>query len=206
MDDVPPRSGWPQPPMRPGAPARRRALGLALAGLLGTPARRATATPWPARIEPGTVLLLRHALTEPGLGDPPGFRLEACATQRNLSEAGRAQARRAGERLRAAGVPIVDVLSSRWCRCLETARLAFGHATPWPMLDSFFEDPSSRATRTAALRARIEAHATAGLLVMVTHQVNITAATGLVPAMGEAFAVRAGAGGELRVVGRHRYD
>ncbi|HMS81661.1 MAG TPA: histidine phosphatase family protein, partial [Burkholderiaceae bacterium] len=73
----------------------------------------------------GCVLLLRHALTEPGVGDPPGFRIEACGTQRNLSAQGRAQAARLGASLRDAGVAIGPVRSSRWCRCLDTARLAF---------------------------------------------------------------------------------
>lgn len=176
---------------------------LALAGAAAPPAGLGASDAYSVLVEPGTALLMRHALTEPGVGDPPGFRLDACATQRNLSEAGREQARRAGSRLRERAIPIATVLSSRWCRCLETARLAFGEATAWPALDSFFDDASSGGPRTVALLARVRAHAAGGLLVMVTHQVNITAATGQVPAMGEALAVRAGPKDTLRIVGRY---
>lgn len=188
-------------------PARRRAwliAGLALIGPLPAAPRHAAAADLSALADPGTSLLLRHALTEPGIGDPPGFRLGDCATQRNLSDAGRAQARRAGERLRERAIPIDTVFSSRWCRCLETAQLAFGQVAPWPALDSFFDDASAGPARTASLISRVFAHRAPGLLVMVTHQVNITSATGLVPAMGEALAVRAGGKDTLRVVGRYR--
>ena len=83
---------------------------------------------WDALRGGGLVMLIRHAATEPGLGDPPGFRVEDCATQRNLSEAGRAEARLIGAAFRHRGIPVHRVLSSRWCRCLETGRLAFGRA------------------------------------------------------------------------------
>jgi broad specificity phosphatase PhoE len=73
----------------------------------------------------GGALLLRHALTEPGIGDPPGFRLDDCSTQRNLSAGGRAQARAAGETLRAREVKIDAVYSSAWCRCIDTAKEMF---------------------------------------------------------------------------------
>jgi broad specificity phosphatase PhoE len=65
---------------------------------------------------------------------------QACATQRNLSERGRREAWALGTALQAGGVAIGPVWSSRWCRCLDTARLAFGHAEPAPMLDSMFND------------------------------------------------------------------
>src|SRR3712207_523458 len=71
----------------------------------------------------GLVMLMRHARTEPGTGDPPGFRHDDCSTQRNLDATGRAQARAIGERLRAERVPLGRVLTSRWCRCRETAEL-----------------------------------------------------------------------------------
>ena len=92
----------------------------------------------------GHVLLMRHAATDPGIGDPPGFVLERCASQRNLSDAGRRDARRIGDALRRRGIPIGEVLSSRWCRCLDTARLVFGRADPAPMLDSMFRDEDAR--------------------------------------------------------------
>lgn len=212
-------NGWPPFPGRhrtpqvvadspPPAQLRRRVVvlaSLAFTAIAARPAGLRAADAYAVLSEPGTALLMRHALTEPGLGDPPGFRLGECATQRNLSAAGREQARRTGERLRERAIPIAAVLSSRWCRCLETAQLAFGEATGWPALDSFFEDASARGPRTAALLARVRGHAAGGLLVMVTHQVNITAATGHVPAMGEALAVRAGPKDTLRIVGRYAF-
>jgi len=150
----------------------------------------------------GQVVLIRHASTVAGLGDPPGFRVEDCATQRNLSEAGRAEARRIGAVFRRRGIPVDRVMSSRWCRCLETARLAFGAATPWPPLDSFFEDRSREAERTRAVRAELAGPLPAGNLVLVTHQVNITALTGIVPATGEMVILTPQPGGDFRVAGR----
>src|SRR5215475_1556473 len=79
----------------------------------------------------GQVIMLRHAGTIGTVGDPPGFQVEDCSTQRNLTEAGREQARKIGEAFRAREIPIARVLSSPWCRCLDTARLAFGRVEPW---------------------------------------------------------------------------
>jgi broad specificity phosphatase PhoE len=80
-------------------------------------------------------VLLRHATTTPGFGDPPGFRLDNCVTQRDLTEAGREESRRLGVVFRAREIPVARVRSSRWCRCLETARLAFGSADPGEPLE-----------------------------------------------------------------------
>jgi hypothetical protein len=108
---------------------------------MGTPAWAAEPPDlWALLKAGGQVVVMHHASTDPGVGDLPDLRLEDCATQRNLSAAGREEARRIGEAFRARGVPIGDLLSSRWCRCLETARLAFGRVEPWPPLDSFFRD------------------------------------------------------------------
>ena len=86
---------------------------------------------WAALRAGGHVALIRHALA-PGTGDPAGFRVDDCATQRNLSPTGRAQARAIGERFRANGIDTAAVLSSQWCRCLDTAReLALGEITPF---------------------------------------------------------------------------
>ena len=151
----------------------------------------------------GHVLLMRHAATNPGVGDPPQFRLDDCTTQRNLSAAGQMQAANIGRMLMAQGVTISTVLSSRWCRCLETARRAFGKATPFPALDSFFGDRSAQAdAQTTAVRAKIQSFNGPGNLMMVTHQVNITALTGEFPAEGEIFVVRAEPQNRLQWVGR----
>ena len=82
--------------------------------------------------------VMRHALA-PGSGEPAGFVLENCSTQRNLNDEGRQQAERWGDLLRAQHSGVISVYSSQWCRCLDTARLAFGHATAWPAINSTFQ-------------------------------------------------------------------
>ena len=143
------------------------------------------------------VALMRHALA-PGTGDPPEFVVGDCDTQRNLSAEGRAQARAIGERFRDNGIEAAQVYSSRWCRCLDTARLlGIGDVTPFDGLSSFFRDRDAEPERTAATRALIAERAAPGRppLVLVTHQVNITALTGVFPGSGEMVVVRAGADG-----------
>src|SRR5258708_39328493 len=78
---------------------------------------------WAALVSGRHVALVRHGNAPPGYGDPPGFKIDDCATQRNLDEKGRTQARALGEAFRRHGVPADRILSSPWCRCLETARL-----------------------------------------------------------------------------------
>jgi broad specificity phosphatase PhoE len=151
----------------------------------------------------GYVVLLRHAVTEPGTGDPPGFRLGDCSTQRNLSAQGRADARRIGEAFRRHQVPVFGVWSSRWCRCLETAQLAFGKAKPAPMLDSMYEDGEAAIKqKIRALRAALARRPPGGNLILVTHNRNVHALTGLSPASGEMVVVRPDASGMLKVIGR----
>lgn len=171
---------------------------LALSSLCASGAETA---PWTALREGGHVLILRHAETEPGIGDPPQFKLDDCSTQRNLSAPGRMQAQRLGRRLAEQGVIVTEVLSSRWCRCLDTARLAFGKVSPTPALDSFFGEQHKAASQTAALRKRIAEFRGPGNLVLVTHQVNITALTGVHPAMGETVVLKIKAG-TPEIVGR----
>jgi broad specificity phosphatase PhoE len=149
----------------------------------------------------GQVVLIRHATTVSGVGDPLGFRLGDCATQRNLSEAGRGEARRMGAAFRERGIPIGKVLSSRWCRCLDTARLAFGTVEPWPALDSFFDDRSREAERTRAVRNLSGQPPGQGNVILVTHQVNITALTGIVPSQGE-MVILTPQGGSFAIAGR----
>ncbi|WP_296805375.1 histidine phosphatase family protein [Thiocapsa sp.] len=139
----------------------------------------------------GAVLLLRHAYA-PGTGDPEGFRLDDCATQRNLSDAGREQARSIGAWLRARGVEYARVYSSEWCRCLETAELlGLGPVTPLPALNSFFERRGDRGPNLAALEAFLKDQPPNGEpIVLVTHQVTVTALSGIYPASGEAVLMR----------------
>lgn len=181
-------------------------LGLLLASIApaGAPAGAAAAeTPaWAAVRVGGAVLLMRHA-TAPGGGDPPGFRLDDCATQRTLSDAGRGEAEAIGAALRGAGVQTDRVFSSEWCRCLETAeRLGLAPVQRLALLNSVFTRPEAAAPQTAALKAWIAARpAGSGTTVLVTHQVNITAATGIVPRSGEIVVALPQPGGELRVIG-----
>ena len=158
---------------------------------------------WAALRGGGHVLLMRHATTNPGIGDPPQFTLQDCLTQRNLSVTGKAQSARTGKQIAELRIPISTVLSSRWCRCLDTANIAFGSVTPEPALDSIFGERSAQGQQqTAAVRARIQSFSGPGNLVMVTHQVNITALTGEYPAEGEIFVLRAETQGALRWIGR----
>ncbi len=137
----------------------------------------------------GGVLLIRHASTEPGLGDPAGFTLGQCQTQRNLSEAGRAEARAMGAWFQRHGLQPRAVLSSQWCRCLDTARLALGQAEPWPALNSTFGGQGQPEQQLAQLQARLQALPAGVLEVWVTHQVIMTALTQAYPAMSEGFLV-----------------
>ena len=142
---------------------------------------------WQALREGRAVLIMRHAAA-PGLGDPDGFRLDDCTTQRNLDERGRAEARQWGVRLRDSGITNVRILSSRWCRARETAEgMALGEVQPLPALDSFFALPATERQYTAALRQAVAALEPGTVAVLVTHQVNITALTGIFPQSGEGL-------------------
>jgi phosphohistidine phosphatase SixA len=137
----------------------------------------------------GGALLVRHAVTESGLGDPPGFVLGQCSTQRNLSDAGRQASRAMGAWMQAQQLKPDAVLSSQWCRCQDTARLAFGAYEDWPALNSTFDGQGDPAAQQKALRARLLAMPKGQREVWVTHQVIMTALTGAYPEMGEGFLV-----------------
>jgi phosphohistidine phosphatase SixA len=163
---------------------------------------------WSALERPGHVVIMRHA-DAPGTGDPAGFRIGDCATQRNLGEAGRAQARRWGERFRQKGIAVSLVLTSQWCRARETAELmAVGPIEEAPAaLNSFFGRPGEREAATEALKSRLAALPVgAATVVLVTHQVNITALTGVFPQSGEAVVLRRGEGGSFQPLGRLRAE
>ncbi|WP_137153448.1 histidine phosphatase family protein [Rhizobium sp. FKL33] len=178
----------------------RRAFCLAAAAML------AGGSAWAAEIWPlfrrGDVLaLMRHA-TAPGTGDPDGFQLRDCSTQRNLSDEGRAQARRIGALFRQNGVNTASVYSSQWCRCLDTARgLGLGEVAEQPLLNSFFGEPGQSEARSAQTLAWIRSLKPAAPVVLVTHQVNITGLTGVFPASGEIIFVSLDKGA-VTVLGR----
>ncbi len=171
----------------------------------------ATNDSWKMLARGGYVILLRHTATVPGVGDPPGFVLNDCATQRNLSAEGRAQAARWRVAIAEHKVPIGEVFSSEWCRCIDTAKIAFGHANAapkkWSALNSFFESAQNQPAQTAAVKKRLpillqEAKKLGKNVVFVTHQVNITALTGVAPQSGEAVVIELDAQRNVLVIGR----
>jgi phosphohistidine phosphatase SixA len=146
---------------------------------------------WAALKQGGHVVLLRHTETVPGIGDPPGYKLDDCKTQRNLNEAGRAQARALGAEFSRRTIPITGVFSSVWCRCVETATLAFGRVDTWPALNSHFEQPAAASQQAEQVLGGLGIRMRAGQnLVLVTHQVNISTLTGRHTSMGEAVVAR----------------
>lgn len=148
------------------------------------------ADPMAAAASPGAVLLMRHA-TAPGTGDPPDMRLGDCSTQRNLSQKGREEARRVGERFRDAGIGFDLILHSEWCRTRETAELLdLGPITPFPPANSFFSDRSTADSQTAEVLAYLAGLPEDERVLIVTHQVNISALTGLTPRSGEIVITR----------------
>lgn len=157
---------------------------------------------WAALKVPGTVVLFRHAIA-PGGGDPAGFNINDCKTQRNLDEEGRSQARRMAEGFRKHGIKVDAVLSSQWCRTRETAQIAFANQQQdAPMFNSFMRGtPDQRSQQTAEARKQLFAWRGTGLLVVVTHQVNITALTDIYPASGEGIVLHK-QGDKLVVVAR----
>lgn len=160
---------------------------------------------WAELARPGAIVLFRHA-TAPGVGDPDRFRLDDCSTQRNLSDEGRAEARRLGEQFRQRRIAVGAVVTSQWCRTRETARLMFGEQVKdEPTFNSFFrQSPAQRDAQTAQARALLARWKGPGALVVVTHQVNITALTGIGAMSAEGVVVRVGADGKVEVVGSLR--
>jgi broad specificity phosphatase PhoE len=140
----------------------------------------------------GQVVLIRHAVTTPGAGDPPGFRLDDCSTQRNLTDEGRAHARRIGEEWRKRGIPVERVLSSPWCRCIETAQLAFGKAQRSDALGNLFGRSENRERQVSQL-GKIASETPKANLVLVTHGSTIAALTGINPGTGEMVILTRGA-------------
>ena len=155
----------------------------------------------------GQVLMIRHAYA-PGTGDPPDFRIGDCATQRNLNEEGRSQARRIGQWLKARGITRARIYSSQWCRCLETARLLdLGPVTELPALNSFFERPQDREPNLRALGAFLaDQPATGELIVLVTHFVTIAGITGEGVGSGESVVLKLDGQGGYAVLGRLMFD
>ena len=184
---------------------RRRSL-LALFLLLTLAAAtqaRADEVLWRLLKAGGQVVLMRHAVTTPGTGDPDGMVLHDCRTQRNLSDEGRAHARQVGEAFRARGVPVAQVLSSPWCRCLETARLAFSvNPEVSTALSNLFGRSDPQGEQVGRLKELVSRKPGAGNVVMVSHGSTILALTGVSPAPAEMVIVTPLGSGKFAVAGR----
>jgi phosphohistidine phosphatase SixA len=156
---------------------------------------------WDALGSENHFALLRHTLA-PGTGDPPEFILGRRETQRNLSEEGREQAKRIGDLFRAHGITEARVFSSEWYRCRDTAELLdLGPVNLLPALNSFFQNYEQKDARTESLKVWLSQQEIDKPFVLVTHQVNITALTGVYPSSGEIVVVEKTAEAGLKVLG-----
>jgi broad specificity phosphatase PhoE len=153
----------------------------------------------------GQVVLMRHTITDPGSGDPPGMRLDDCATQRNLSDEGRAHARRIGEGLKKRGIPAGSVVSSPWCRCVETAKLALGRVDATSSaLSNLFGRHENRERQAAEMRKLVVREKANRFLV--SHGSTISALTGVYLGTGEMVVVTPAADGSFAVRGKLRLE
>lgn len=155
----------------------------------------------------GVALLLRHGQTVPGIGDPEGFRLDDCRTQRNLSDEGRKALRAMSSRMQHAGIRFSRLLSSQWCRCRETAQslaAANSEIEPWPALNSQFSGNPVVSSANAEVIERLRGIPGDRAWLLVTHQVNVLALTGVSPESGEGVLVRPRGVG-LDVLGRVKF-
>lgn len=173
----------------------------ALALALAAPGAGADEALWSLLAKGGQVVLVRHTVTTPGFGDPPGMKIEDCGTQRNLTDEGRRHAERIGAQWRKRAIPVERVVSSPWCRCLETARLAFRRPEISDALSNLFGRPQNREPQVREMRALVAAHAGKGNLVLVTHGSTISALTGVSPGTGEMVILSRG-----KVAGRLAVD
>ena len=179
---------------------------IVLLGFCSTAEVAGAADAWKALRAGGHVALMRHADAPGGVGDPPGFRVEDCATQRNLSAKGRADAEKIGLRLKGEGVAFEKILSSPWCRCVDTARLLnLGTVETEATFGNVVVLRDQRETLTAGARALIARWTARGNLLVVTHGANIQALTGAWLASGEIVVVRGGSGSD-EPVGRLLLD
>lgn len=183
------------------------ALAALAAGAGYSPGALAQDDAWSLLRQPGHVVFMRHsdAPGSGGYGDPPGFRLDDCSTQRNLSDEGRAHARRTGEAFRQHGISFDRVLTSPWCRCKETALLMMGReAEPFAPLSNLVGRQEHRESQVRAIKAYLAGLDGNTRVLFVTHGVVVNALAGVGLASGEMAIVKPGANGELTVVGRFK--
>ena len=134
----------------------------------------------------GKLIFIRHAYA-PGSGDPSNFNLNDCSTQRNLSEEGRKQAEYIGEFFRNKKIKIYKVLSSEWCRCKETAQIAFKNFSTNSFLNSFYSSKfaKNKNNQIDALNDYINKFQSNKNLVFITHYVLISEVLNYAPSSGE---------------------
>ena len=188
-------------------PARRLVVALCGVLLCGLHAGvRADDAALLRELRAGAVLLMRHTQTTPGVGDPPGWRLEHCQSQRNLDASGIAHAKRIGQWFAANQLRVTAVRNSPWCRTRDTATLAFGRHDDWAALSNIFEDRSGADAQAAVVKQYVQSRKPGELVVLVSHgiTVNHIVGGGIALAPGESAVVRAGDGAAaaLRVIGR----
>jgi len=154
----------------------------------------------------GHILMIRHAYA-PGSGDPANFKIGDCATQRNLNNRGRNQARAIGEWLRSKGIKDAKVYSSQWCRCQETATLlGLGPVAELPALNSFYGMPQNREPNIKTLRSFIaNLPADGELIIFVTHFVTILEIAGEGASPGDGVVLKLKVGGAYDVLGSLSY-
>ena len=181
---------------------RRLALTLGVLLAAASPTSAADDSLWNLLRGGGQVVLIRHAATDMSQRDQVGAPLSDCARQRNLTDEGRADARRINEVFRARGIPVGKVLSSAYCRCLETAQLGFGSAEAWLPLQFALRMPDVQAERTAQIRTIAGERPAGGNLILVTHQLTIRAVTGVAVAEGEMLVVTPRGGAQFEIAGR----
>ncbi|MFL2545986.1 MAG: histidine phosphatase family protein [Candidatus Rariloculaceae bacterium] len=149
---------------------------------------------------------MRHS-TAPGSDDPPNFRIGDCATQRNLSSGGRQQAVEIGERLRANGISDARVVSSQWCRCVDTSELlGFGEIEELPSLNSLYSYPGQGRVMTGALAEWLAEQDLTTPTILVTHQVNISSLVRNGAGEGDILIVKRSPDGGFEVIDRLRPD
>ena len=142
---------------------------------------------WNLTQEGNKIILIRHSLA-PGGGDPAGFKIDDCKTQRNLNKKGINQSKKIGKLFKKNKVPIDQVLSSQWCRCKDTAKYAFGEYKEFTALNSTFQSPfdKNEGKQLKELYNYVKKWNGNGKnLVLITHYSIITAVTNAVPSSGE---------------------
>ena len=144
-------------------------------------------TIWKEARKGDNVILIRHALA-PGGGDPDGFNINDCKTQRNLNEVGVNQSKKIGKIFRDNKIPIDIILSSEWCRCKDTAFHAFGRFKEFSALNSTFSNPyiKNETRQIKEIKKYLKNWDGKGKnLILVTHYSIITAITDATPGSGE---------------------